>query len=35
MPNSTNTDDGVHPKVPAAQAMADAWYAAMIARGIP
>jgi lysophospholipase L1-like esterase len=32
---STYTDDGVHPKPPAAQLMADAWYAALSAKGIP
>jgi lysophospholipase L1-like esterase len=35
LPNSTYTADGVHPNPPAARQMADAWYAALIARGIP
>jgi hypothetical protein len=35
LPNSTWTQDGCHPAQPAAQLMADKWYAGLIARGIP
>lgn len=35
IPGSSYTSDGVHPNVTGAQAMADAWYAGMIAHGIP
>jgi lysophospholipase L1-like esterase len=35
VPNSTYTDDGTHPKVAAAQLTADAWYAALAAKGLP
>jgi lysophospholipase L1-like esterase len=34
-PNSTNTSDGVHPNVAGSQLMADAWYAGLVAHGIP
>jgi len=33
--NSTNTSDGVHPNVAGSQLMADAWYAGLVAKGIP
>jgi lysophospholipase L1-like esterase len=35
LPNTTLTDDGVHPKPSAAQLMADAWYQALSSRGMP
>jgi lysophospholipase L1-like esterase len=34
-PNSTYTSDGCHPNVAGSQKMADAWYAGLVARGIP
>lgn len=35
VPNSTWTQDGCHPLQPAAQLMADKWYAALTERGLP
>jgi len=35
LPNSTFTADGVHPNPTPSQAMADKWYAALIAQGLP
>ena len=35
VPNSTWTKDGCHPELPASQLMADKWYAALVAHGIP
>jgi hypothetical protein len=35
LPNSTLSADGVHPLPPAAKAMADKWFAALAAHGIP
>jgi lysophospholipase L1-like esterase len=35
LPNSTLSVDGVHPMPPAAKAMADKWFAALAAHGIP
>jgi len=34
-PNSTYTSDGCHPNAAGSQKMADAWYAGLIAQGIP
>ena len=35
LPNSTFTADGVHPNPAPSQTMADKWYAALIAQGLP
>jgi hypothetical protein len=35
VPNSTWTQDGCHPLQPAAQLMADKWYAGITAEGLP
>jgi lysophospholipase L1-like esterase len=35
VPNSTWTQDGCHPLQPAAQLMADKWYAALVEQGLP
>ena len=35
LPNSQYTSDGVHPNAAGAQLMADAWYAALVAKSIP
>lgn len=34
-PNSTYTSDGCHPNAAGSQLMADAWYAGLVAQGIP
>jgi lysophospholipase L1-like esterase len=34
-PNSAYTSDGCHPNPAGSQLMADAWYAALVAQGIP
>jgi lysophospholipase L1-like esterase len=34
-PSSTYTSDGVHPNVAGAQLIADTWYAALVAHGLP
>ncbi len=35
LPNSPNSDDGVHPTAAGSQLMADTWYAALTAKNIP
>ncbi|MBN1917950.1 MAG: hypothetical protein JW889_08590, partial [Verrucomicrobia bacterium] len=35
VPNSSYTSDGCHPNAAGSQLMADAWYAALVAQGIP
>jgi lysophospholipase L1-like esterase len=35
LPNSQYTSDGVHPNAAGSQLMADAWYAALVAKNIP